>query len=285
MPSELYTSVLEGGRRLKGQPPVQNEGQPLVSIVTVVLNGEKHLRQTIESVLGQSYPYIEYIVLDGGSTDGTLDIIRSYEDQIDYWRSGKDGGIYAAMNAGVALCKGDLIGLKNADDWYTPHAVADVVTTWKHTQADIVYGNTYVVWQEDPLQTSLFVSDHRRIGRDGGIDHRTVFVTHRVYQNYRYDTRFRVSADYDWLLRMKGAGLKFAHADSVLSYKRFGGASAGPQTVRDVFAINRKHFGFWRACTVWGRQMGLKYGLGTLNAVLKVFLGPEGFARFKARKR
>lgn len=258
---------------------------PLVSIVTVVLNGEKHLRQTIESVLGQTYPYIEYIILDGGSTDGTLDIIRSYEDRIDYWRSGKDGGIYAAMNIGVSLCRGDLIGLKNADDWYTPHAVADAVKTWRETQADIIYGNTYVVWQEEPLQTSLFVSDHRRIGEDGGIDHRTVFVTYEAYQNYRYDARFRISADYDWLLRMKYAGLRFAHTQSVVSYKRSGGASAGPQTIRDVFVINRKHFGLGHALGVWVRQMGLKYGLDTMNAVLKALLGPEGFARFKARKR
>lgn len=277
--------MLEGGRRLKGQPPVQDEGQPLVSIVTVVLNGEKHLRQTIESVLGQSYPYIEYIVLDGGSTDGTLDIIRSYEDKIDYWRSGKDGGIYAAMNAGVALCKGDLIGLKNADDWYTQHAVADVVTIWKHTKADIVYGNTYVVWQEDPLQTSLFVSDHRRISKDGGIDHRTVFAARKVYQSYTYDTRYKVSADFDWYLNLQREGIQFAHTGTVIGYKRPGGFSAGGQTVKDIFAINRKHFGLAYAIWIRIRQILIFTKLLMGNIVLKAVLGPEGFARFKARKR
>ena len=285
MPSELYASVLEGGRRLRGFAPQEEEGQPLVSIVTVVLNGEKHLRQTIESVLVQTYPNIEYVVLDGGSTDGTLDIIRSYEDQIDYWRSGKDGGIYAAMNTGVSLCRGDLIGLKNADDWYTPHAVADVVKTWKETQADIIYGNTYVVWQEEPLQTSLFVSDHRRIAKDGGIDHRTIFATRKAYQAYTYDTQYKVSADFDWYLNLQRAGMQFAHTGTVIGYKRPGGFSAGSQTVKDIFAINRKHFGLAYAIRIRIRQILIFTKLWIVNTLLKAALGPEGFARFKARKR
>lgn len=275
---------IEGGLRLAGRTITAPEGLPLVSIVTVVLNGQKHLRQTIESVLGQTYPYIEYIILDGGSTDGTLDIVQAYDDRLAYWRSAPDAGIYPAMNEGISLCTGTLIGLKNADDWYTPHAVADVVKTWQATGADFVYGDTLVVWQEDPLQTSLFRSDHHRITRDGGVDHRTVFATQALYARHRYDTHYRICADYDWYLQIVNGGGSFAHTGTVISYKRPGGASASPQTLKDAFAINRKYFGLAYALRVRARQAWVQLYMGLVNTTLRTLLGAEGLARFKARK-
>ena len=91
---------------------------PLVSIITVVLNGESHLEHTINSVLCQTYENLEYIIIDGGSSDGTQDIIRKYQDKIDYWISESDDGIYDAMNKGILQAKGELIGILNSDDWY-----------------------------------------------------------------------------------------------------------------------------------------------------------------------
>src|ERR1700742_4639960 len=109
---------MQGGLRLKGIKKQSEIDNPLVSVVTVVYNGAKHLEQTINSVLNQSHKNVEYIIIDGGSTDGTLDIIKRYEDKIDYWQSERDGGIYFAMNKGVSLAKGELIGILNADDFY-----------------------------------------------------------------------------------------------------------------------------------------------------------------------
>ena len=118
------TSVTHtGGRRLKGIVRDGTPDRPLVSIVTVVYNGAATIERTIASVLGQSYPNIEYIIVDGGSTDGTLDILRAHEDRVDLWVSERDGGIYDAMNKGVALCTGEWVGLINADDWYVDDAV------------------------------------------------------------------------------------------------------------------------------------------------------------------
>ena len=93
----------EGGLRTKGYFKKSYKNKPLISIITVVFNGEKYLEETILSVINQSYDNVEYIIIDGGSTDGTVDIIKKYEDRIDYWVSERDGGIYDAMNKGIKL--------------------------------------------------------------------------------------------------------------------------------------------------------------------------------------
>ena len=96
----------EGGLRTKGYFKKSYDDKPLISIITVVFNGERYLEQTIQSVIDQTYDNVEYIIIDGGSTDGTLDIIKKYEDKIDYWVSEKDNGIYDAMNKGIKVCYG-----------------------------------------------------------------------------------------------------------------------------------------------------------------------------------
>jgi len=100
---------------------------PLVSIITVVFNGERYLEQTIEAVLGQTYTNVEYIVVDGGSSDCTVDILRKYEGCIDYWVSEPDAGIYDAMNKGLSLASGQIVGIINADDYYDKDACLNVV--------------------------------------------------------------------------------------------------------------------------------------------------------------
>jgi len=119
------------------------QDQPLVSIITIVYNGEKHLQQTIESVLGQSYKPIEYLVVDGGSTDNSLSIIRSYGERIARWKSEKDRGISDAFNKGLSMVSGEIIGIINADDWYEPEAVERAVEAL--VGSDIVYGDLRLI--------------------------------------------------------------------------------------------------------------------------------------------
>ena len=102
--------------------------KPLISIITVVFNGEKKLEKTISSVINQTYDNLEYIVIDGSSKDGTIDIIKKYEDKINYWVSEKDSGIYEAMNKGILASKGDYINFMNAGDFFTrKNLVSEVV--------------------------------------------------------------------------------------------------------------------------------------------------------------
>jgi hypothetical protein len=117
---------------------------PLISIITVVFNAADHMEQTIQSVLGQSYDNVEYIIVDGGSTDATVDIIRKYEHAIDFWMSEPDGGIYDAMNKGVKLSSGYYVALLNASDWYDEHLLDSIALTHVDSKANehsILYTN------------------------------------------------------------------------------------------------------------------------------------------------
>jgi glycosyltransferase involved in cell wall biosynthesis len=137
---------LEGGIRTLGVKKQSQPGKPLITIVTVVFNGEEFLEQTINSIISQSYNNIEFIVIDGGSTDGTLDIIKKYENSIDYWLSEKDCGIYDAMNKGIDLARGDWINFLNAaDEFYDDEVLNKVVLKANSGSYGLVYGDMYVI--------------------------------------------------------------------------------------------------------------------------------------------
>ncbi|MEO8069261.1 MAG: glycosyltransferase family 2 protein, partial [Flavobacteriales bacterium] len=139
---------MTGGTRSLGKSRTGSAELPLVSIVTVVYNGAATLERTMKSVLSQNYPHIEYIVVDGGSTDGTVDLLRRYDDRVDHWVSERDQGIYDAMNKGVALCTGQWVALINADDWYEPGTVQRVVDAVKGKPAvNIVHGDIWIHYE------------------------------------------------------------------------------------------------------------------------------------------
>lgn len=131
----------EGGLRTQGYFKIDAEHQPLISVITVVFNGESCLEKTILNVIEQIYPNVEYIIIDGGSTDGTLDIIRRYENQIDYWISEKDKGIYDAMNKGIMTSTGKWINFMNAGDAFYGQAVLEKIFT-SNIDADLIYSDT-----------------------------------------------------------------------------------------------------------------------------------------------
>lgn len=121
----------KGGLRTKGYFKRSYENKPLMSIVTVVFNGEKYLEETIRSVINQTYDNVEYIIIDGGSTDDTIGIIKKYENKIDYWVSEGDEGMYDALAKGFSLCSGQIMAYINADDFYLPNAFSTVIDIFK----------------------------------------------------------------------------------------------------------------------------------------------------------
>ena len=139
-PADPRPATVHGGRRAGGRATATNGSLPLVSIVTVVHNRARTLPRAIDSVLAQEYPELEYIVVDGCSTDGTVDVIRRYEHHIDVWISEPDRGISEAFNKGVALARGQIIGLLNSDDWYEAGAVSAAVRALEASGCDIVHG-------------------------------------------------------------------------------------------------------------------------------------------------
>lgn len=258
---------------------------PLISIVMVTFNCDDYLMQAMESVLNQSYFNVELIVVDGGSTDGTLEVVQSFGDAVSYWQSEPDKGIYDAMNKGISLATGDWIGFKNADDWYCDGAF-DVLakSIQKNPAADVWYGNSYSVVQEEPLEVSPFFTDHNTLGGNPGIDHRSCFIRLELHRKIQFDTRYRLAADFDVFWRLKKSGALFAHLNAFISYKRYGGASDGTEVLKESFAINRKYAGFFYAYSSRFRSWLGFVVWKTGNTVLKMFMSKEAYYRFKARK-
>lgn len=237
---------IEGGRRtLGGGNRTSSPEMPLVTVVTVVKNGAAHLVECIESVLTQSWSNIEYIIIDGGSTDGTMDIIRRYDDRIDYWLSKPDRGIFDAMNKGIALASGQLIGILNADDRYEPGAVTAAAQALMRFAAPAVfYGDHYLVQMD--LGERYEMPASLQFWRGMTICHQAMFVHREVYQRLGgYDLRYRLAADYDFLLRACRAGVPFRHLERFVVDFRDGGASSRALLTgnREVSAILRSYYG------------------------------------------
>ncbi len=165
---------------------------PKISIITVVRNGEKDLESAIKSVVNQSYGNIEYIILDGLSTDGTLDIIRKYEDQISLWKSEGDRGIFDAMNKGLDLATGDWAYFLGCDDVLaSPTIIEEVVAEIKNAD-EIYYGNTYLK-KRNRIYTGK-VSKWNIPLRN--ISHQAIFYPKSIYKQKKYNLDYKLAADH-----------------------------------------------------------------------------------------
>lgn len=181
--------------------------QPVFSIITVTYNASRWLERTILSVLNQSYPSIEYLIIDGGSTDGTVDIIRQYASGIAYWVSEPDRGLYDAMNKGLQRATGDYVWFINAGDTlYTADTVQRIVTSMKKKVSlpDVVYGETAIVDAEGRSLGMRRLKAPARLTwksfRMGMLVCHQSFITKRTLAPL-YNTDYRLVADYDWCIR------------------------------------------------------------------------------------
>lgn len=205
---------------------------PLVSVVTVCYNAERHLAAAMESVLAQTYPHIEYLLIDGGSTDGTLDIIRSFEPRFSgHLRlvSEPDEGIYDAMNKGIALANGEIIGLLNADDEYPPGAIAAVAEAYaSHPGTGAVYGDAIIVDEggaEIRTERAADLAPGRTRPARMPMCHQSLFVSRKAYDEIGvYDASLKILADYDWILRALASRVTLTYIPVPLARFRTGGA-------------------------------------------------------------
>jgi glycosyltransferase involved in cell wall biosynthesis len=276
--------VLEGGQRVRGHfQRIGYEGNPLVSIVTIVRNGEATLERTINGVLTQSYTPIEYIVIDGGSTDQTLSIIARYDNELAYWRSEPDKGISDAFNKGIALASGDIIGMINADDWYELNAVADAVHSLLTHNADVVHG-ALQYW--DGNRKGVFMEgNHDRLQKYMSLSHPTVFAKRDLYLHhglFRLD--YRYAMDYEWLLRVKTAGAVFFYLDKSLANMQLGGASdynwrlgfqESAQAKTTHLGYSYQHTFFYIFLLLKGgiRRLTEKHGLYLITRIYREYFG------------
>ena len=203
-----------------------------VSIITVSFNSAKTIAETIESVLSQDFPDIEYIVVDGGSTDGTVDIIRQNENRISRWISERDQGMYDAMNKGIAMASGEVIGILNSDDTYmNAHVITDLMQVMQVQNTEVVFADLILV---DPIKQNKVIRYydsgrfHPNKFKYGWMPaHPTVFVKRELYQRVGpFSTTYEIAADYEMLIRMLAIEkASYAYYPKPVVRMRAGGAS------------------------------------------------------------
>lgn len=181
-----------------------------VSLITVSYNSQAHIRSTIESVLSQTYPDIEYIIVDGSSKDNTVEIIKSYEDKFDDWLkwvSEPDKGMYDAMNKGIRMATGDIVGILNSDDFFSGNTVVEnIVKVFQTGNVDALYGDVKFVSPENLKKITRYYSSKiftPKLFRFGFMPAHPSFYTYkRNFNKYGYyKTDYKIAADYELLIR------------------------------------------------------------------------------------
>ena len=200
----------------------------MVSIVTVCFNSEKTIRDTIESVLHQTYSNIEYLIIDGKSTDETVAIAESYrsaflEKGMKYLVvSEPDRGIYDAMNKGTRRACGQFVGILNSDDWYEANTVERVVDTYRKTGFDLFYADIRLIKPNG--EAIIKHARYRKYATSRDWNHPTTFVKREIYDRFEYQCKV-VYDDWDFILKVRNAGYKIVVINEVLANFRMGGAS------------------------------------------------------------
>ena len=191
--------------------------KPKVSIITVCYNSADTIERTIQSVTTQTYSEIEYIVIDGGSTDGTQEKIEKYIDIIAYFCSEPDNGIYDAINKGIRRSSGDIIGILNSDDWYEREAVKMIVNAYDKSASELFYGNINFI--DSNCKAHLAVSQSANgLWKGMCLFHPSVFVQRSVYEKVGlFNIQYQIAADYDFLLRCYDSGVKMEYIPEILA--------------------------------------------------------------------
>jgi glycosyltransferase involved in cell wall biosynthesis len=204
--------------------------QPKVSVVTVCYNSENTIEQAMLSVLNQSYINIEYIVIDGGSTDATVDVIKKYANRLAYWHSKKDAGVYDAMNEGIRRAKGELLAFLNSDDYYISNDSMQIMVGHfeKNRGADIIAGRIALINPYGIRYAYSDAVDHlEEIAYRMVFDHPAMLVKRKLFVlDGLFDLKFKIAADYEWSLREYCKGRKIVPVSTVVAAFRTGGLSS-----------------------------------------------------------
>lgn len=282
-----------------------------LSIITVTYNSERYLRETLNSVLRQKYNNYEYIIVDGGSTDSTLEILAEYTllfgGKMSYV-SEPDKGIYDAMNKGIMRTTGDYIGIINSDDRYTPDCFRHVVKTLSESTElpDVIYSDMNRI-DENGNFCGVIAGNAELLKRGMLVNHPTCFVSKKAYEKYGlFDLKYRIAADYDLMLRIRNGGGSFRKCKEILSEYRDGGISFNNyKSVLEKYAIQRKYYslpfcwyirmrGFYR-CKICGeykdimiRSIKLVYNIPNvlvtiLNKITFIIYGVQFGADFTSK--
>ncbi|MCM2535836.1 glycosyltransferase [Neobacillus pocheonensis] len=242
--------------------------EPLISVVTVCFNSINTVERTFKSILNQTYSNIEYIVVDGKSTDGTVELIKEYEDYfkkrniIFKWKSEKDNGIYDAMNKGLEMTTGELVGIINSDDYYEESALEIISTEYLKDSSYDVYHGLLNYYNSGKL--SMIKGGDSSVLTQHMIEHPTCFLKKKTYEKHGFfNCNYKYVADYELLCRVKKHGGKFKLIDKVIANFYDGGAGDCLESVIEALKF-RYEYGF-----INKKSMIIKY--------IKIFLGRKIF--------
>ncbi|GAB1536524.1 glycosyltransferase family 2 protein [Geovibrio sp. ADMFC3] len=216
-----------------------------ISIITAVWNNRETIRDAIESVLSQTYKNIEYVVVDGGSTDGTVDVIKSYGDKVTKFVSEKDKGIYDALNKGVNMATGDVIGFLHSDDVFADeNSVAKIAEAFRKN-TDGVYSDLVYTLKKDTSKVLRFWKScdftPKLLSHGWMPAHPTLYFRREVYERFgMFDLNFRIAADYDFILRVFTSGINTVYIPEVLYKMRLGGASN--KSLKNIIRKSREDY-------------------------------------------
>lgn len=239
---------------IPSEPDSVPKRSPLISIITVVYNSQQFLEGTIQSIAAQQSSNFEYIIIDGGSTDGTLDIIKSYPEVVDHWISEPDKGLYDAMNKGLKAAKGQYVWFINSGDKIYDESTILLLESMalQNEYPDVIFGETVIIDTEDKeigmrrLSTPDILTWQKLI--DGLIVcHQAILVKRSIAPFY--NTKFKISADYDWILTSLRKSKTIDNSHLILARYLDNGLSKNniPRALKERFIVMSKNFGFAKA--------------------------------------
>ena len=222
-----------------------------ISIITVVFNNKQTIRNAIDSVLSQTYPNIEYIIIDGNSSDGTVEVLHEYASQINVIVSETDNGIYDAMNKGLKLATGDVIGILNSDDIYANYSILSEVMNHfnRDSSLDILYGDLVYVKQDNVSQivrTWKSIPYYSCFFEKGNVPpHPSLFLTSKVYSLAGYfNLEYRLASDYEFMLRIfKKFNFKSKYIPTLIVKMRLGGVTN--TNFKNILDGNKEIYNAW----------------------------------------
>ena len=239
---------MQGGNKILNTLKKDRKDLPLISIITVVYNSEAYIEKTIQAIINQSYPHTEYIIIDGASTDKTLEIIKKYNKYINYWKSEKDNGIYDAMNKAIKIATGDYIWFINAGDEIYSLSILNNIFRSKTRLADIYYGETEIInykgqtvgMRRHKTPNNL---NWRSFKFGMKICHQSVIVRKKIA--LPYNLQYLYSADFDWLIRVVRKSRSVVNTKLILSKFMDGGKTKKTiiPGLKERFKIMAKYYG------------------------------------------
>jgi glycosyltransferase involved in cell wall biosynthesis len=215
-----------------------------LTIVTVVFNAAKDLECTIQNIISQTYfSEIEYIIIDGNSTDGTIDIIRKYEQYLSKWISEKDKGVYDAMNKGIMLASGTWINFMNAGDIFVDNEIVEKVFNQNVDFSDVVYGNYIIAYQT--LKKAIYVPNDltNAFYLWMPLNHQSTFIKTEIARAHPYSLDYKIASDYEQVLAFFSSEKRFQHIDMFIAEFADGGLSSNNKVAyhQEIYDIARKY--------------------------------------------